>query len=73
MSTAHCVLANNAKAGIAVNAAGAIALINDDTIVENNNGLVYGTAHGSIISTKTNAVTQNTNNSNVPSGTAALE
>jgi hypothetical protein len=73
VSTERCILANNGKAGITVNSSGATVIINNDTIVNSGYGLLYGSAGGSIISTKTNAITQNTNNTAVPSGTVALE
>jgi hypothetical protein len=74
LSAVHCVLANNATAGIAVNASSAATiLISDDTIVNSGYGLYYGPSRGSILSTRTNSITQNTNNSGQPSGTVSFQ
>jgi hypothetical protein len=72
VSTENCVLANNAGSGIIVNAVGAIVLINNDTIVNNGAGLSYGSSSGSIISTKTNMVSQNSGKNGNASSTVAL-
>jgi hypothetical protein len=71
VSTTNCIVGNNAKTAVLVNAAGAQVLISNDAIV--NCGAGLGVAAGSIISTRTNAVTQDSGKPGVPTSTVALE
>ena len=66
-----CVLGNNVKQGILLNAANGIVVISNNTIVNNGSGMVISA--GSIVSTGGNCVAQDAGTPGYPTTTIPRE
>ncbi len=71
VSVESCVLGNNVKQGILVNAGGGIVVISNNTIVNNGSGMVISA--GSIVSTGGNCVAQDGGTPGYPTTTIPRE